>query len=33
MIMQVLCDINSCTKITGILVGTDSECEEILIKC
>ena len=29
--MQVLCGINSCTKITGFLVGTDSECEEILI--
>ena len=29
--MQVLCGINSCTKITEFLVGTDSECEEILI--
>ena len=29
--MQVLCGINSCTKITGFLVGTDSECGEILI--
>ena len=27
-----LCRVNSCTKITSILVGTDIACERILIQ-